>query len=181
MNFKNRLYSILIIFTLALVLIIIFLVYPLFLDIKNISRETLSNKEESAFLQDQSREFDSFKNKISIYEPDLFKMEKIFIDPKDPVKFIEFLESTSLNSNIELSINLVKDTTKDSLNNPQVSYFQVDARGSFQNIMIFFQKIEKGPYLLKINKASISNLGKTEQVRESNNLLEAVFIIQPIK
>lgn len=181
MNFKNRLYLILIIFTLVSVLIIIFLVYPLFLDIKNISKEILSNKEESAFLQDQSQEFDSFKNKLNRYEPDLHSMEQLFINPKDPVTFIEFLESTSSDSNVELMINLVKNTAKDSLDNPQVSYFQVDAKGSFQNILLFFQKIEKGPYLLKINKVSMSASEKTNQSSESTNLVEAVFVIQPIK
>jgi len=173
MKTQNKIYSTSAFFVVTVTLLIVFLIYPTFRDFREKSREILYNKEKTVFLHMQKQELDNFEQNFKNYQANLNKIEKLFIDPKNPVDFIRFLEQTSYSLNLDVDINLVKDITKEQTNT-QLSYFQIYSKGDFNDILEFFEKIENGPYLLQINKLTL-DAGNSD---ESSSMVEASFLIQ---
>mgnify|MGYP003393816399 FL=1 len=174
MKIQNKIYLILSVSILICLTLIIFLIYPLFLDFKKTSSEIMSDKQQAALLYNQSQELDYFYEVIESYQDDLDEISRSFVDISDPVSFIEFLEDTALGLDVNLDISLVKDSSK---SNSSITNFQVSAQGSFQNVIILSQKIESETYLLKINKLSMSKI----TTEKDSSSVEAVIIIQPLK
>lgn len=174
MNLKNRIYSTFGLFVVITLLLVAFLIYPTFRDISEVSREILYNKEKTVFLHTQNQELDNFKKSFDSYQANLNKVENLFIDPKNPVDFVRFIEKTSSNLNLEVDINLVKDSTKEQTSNPQFSSFQIYTKGNFTSILEFSEKIEHGPYLLQINKLALD----ADHDQSASSMVGANFLVQ---
>lgn len=169
---KTKIYTIIALFLLLSIVMIVFLVYPALKDIKKTSKEIVSNREGLKFIEVQNTELENFKKNYKNYEPNLKKIDQLFIDPNNPVSFIKFLEKTALDLNIDPEINLSYQFSQEDLKNQAKTEFQIFTKGSFSNILRFSEKIENGPYLVKIKSLT---MGKSEG---SNNLVEANFLIE---
>lgn len=152
--FKNKTYSALAVFGLIILSLILFFIFPLLLELKNSSGKLLSEKNDAAMLIAQSNEIESFKKAYGGYKPNLEKMEKMFIDPKNPVEFIKFLENAALASGIKSKISLVSNQE-----NPDTASFQLFSSDDFSKILRFSEKLENGPYLIQIQNVSIKSAG----------------------
>ncbi len=161
-------------------LLVVFLIYPALKDIKSNSIEVLSNREKTAFIHLQSKELDKYSKSLTNYKGNLDKIDQLFIDPKNPVNFIKFLEKTSSDLNIEVSVNLVTPSSKEINSAYHTSSFLINVIGNFQNIIRFSEKLETSPYLLKINSLSINKLVQDEENQKSSNLLGASFMVQVV-
>ena len=97
---KNKIYIIFGAFVGITTALVIFSVWPLLVEIKTNTKELLLGKNNLATMNAQVNEIENFEKKYSLYKPDLEKMEQLFIDSKDPVDFIKFLEKTASDSEI---------------------------------------------------------------------------------
>ncbi|MSU60445.1 MAG: hypothetical protein EXS52_00830 [Candidatus Staskawiczbacteria bacterium] len=100
MDVKNKIYITITLFSAAALTLIALLVYPTFKDIKNISGEILLKRVEASSMDFQNRALDNFKKKYKEYGSNLVKINQSFVDIKNPVDFIEFLEKTATESDI---------------------------------------------------------------------------------
>ena len=181
MKIKNKIFIIIIIFALIGLVLIVFLIYPVLRDIKNISDDISSRKKEVALVSAEYRELYDFKKKYDEYKDDLNKIDQLFVNSQDPVDFIKFLETTSSNSgiNIETSLtSLVKNKATDKI--PVIS-FQIHAKGDFANILRFSERLETDQYLIKMKNFTVK---KSEQhigdEKEPSIISEAIFLMDAV-
>lgn len=175
----NKIYIIILIFAIIILFLIIFLVYPALKEIENNSKEILSNKDKVVFTDAEFKELDNFIKKHKDYKSDLEKIDKLFIDSKNPVNFIEFLETISYNSNVSSSINLVSSAGDQNINGLPVAVFQISAKADILNILKLIKKIETGPYLIRIQNLTIKK-SEQDNIKGENlsNRVDAIFLIE---
>jgi len=157
MAIKKRIYSTLIIFAFLIILIIVFIVFPLFCEIKNNSKELIVQKEKFVDLETKIINLEKFKVSYTELRPFLKEIDNLFVDSKAPIEFIGFLENTSKESQLKIEILPTSDkkTEKDFW-----SYltFQITSTGSFPNFLKFLEKLENSLYLVEIQNINIGKL-----------------------
>lgn len=153
MNSNNKIYIISSVFALAALLLFVFYIWPISKEIEQNSQDLISAKNDITTLGAQINETENFKKNYATYKPNLDKIDGLFIDPKNPVDFIKFLEDTASASQITSQISLPPS----SENSPQFVIFQLSSRGSFSGVLNFSKKIEAGPYLIEIENLTIQN------------------------
>lgn len=179
MKTKTGIYTIIIFFSAVSIFVIVFLIYPALRDIENSSKEILSNKEGLNFINAQNAELDNFKKNYKDYEPNLKKTEQLFVNPKNPISLIEFLEKMASNLNIVTEIHLNYPANNENSNKTIATEFQISAKGNFLDILKFSEKVETGPYLIKINNLTIKKLDQNlDNAKNSDNLVEANFLAE---
>lgn len=162
---NNKIYIILSVFALISLFLIVFLIWPLFNEIKKNSQDLISARNSMVTLSAQTSETDKFKKNYDGYKLNFERIDQLFIDPNNPVNFIEFLERTANNSGItsQISLPLSSKESKDFI------IFQLSSKGSFEGVLNFLEKIESGPYLIEVGSLNIKN---------SVNVVDASFTIK---
>jgi len=153
MSIRNKKIFASISFSLLIFFLISFLIYPLFQDIRNISKELNFKKRELILLENRISNSEDFQK----IKPDLKKIEDVFVEKELPVDFISFLENLSRESKVSIEISsLIQEKEKDFL------LFQIKSIGSFPNFLKFLEKIENSKYLVEIQNLNISRLSPEE-------------------
>jgi hypothetical protein len=142
--------------------LIIFFIWPLFNEIERNSEDLVSARNNIINLNAQISETNNFKKNYEIYKPNLEKIDRLFVDPRNPVDFIEFLENTASEFKITSKISLPP-----SLNSSQFIIVQFASKGSFSNTLNFVKTIETRSYLIEIEDLEIQN---SDQNQKNNNI-----------
>ncbi|MBI3337086.1 MAG: type 4a pilus biogenesis protein PilO [Candidatus Staskawiczbacteria bacterium] len=150
-----------------------FLIYPALRDVKNISKEIFLSKSKVISLNEQNMELNNFKKKYNNYSYNLEKVDQLFVDSKDPVNFIEFLEKTANDSGIGTDVKLDISLSKEGFNNLPVAISSIYGTGQFLNILKFSEKLDASPYLMRIKDLTIKK-SPQEPTVDFNFLVEAV-------
>ncbi len=151
----------------------LFLIFFLFKEVKNSSEAFSLGKEKITSLSEEKENREKMEDVYKNYQPDLGKIEKVFIDPEVPIEFISFLEETASTSQAQLKIlSMTKKTDKkDSWPN---LLFQLSVTGSFFNFSKFLEKLENSPYLIEILELNVRALSEKEiESKEFENLSSA--------
>lgn len=130
------------------ILLIVFIVFPLFEEVKKNSEAFLLEKNKIASLSKEEEGREKMEGLYKNYQSDLEEIEKVFVDPEVPIEFIGFLEKTATVSQIQLKIlSMIKKIEKEDPW-PGLS-FQLSAVGSFPDFLRFLEKLENSPYLIE--------------------------------
>ena len=149
-------------------IVIIFIIFPLIGNIKNISKDLVLQKSEIFLLEQKEG---NLKNLKTIYNSNQKNFEKIdasFVDPNTPISFIGFLEKIAANSQADIEISLTGE--KSSFENGLS--FSVSLSSSFPNFLKFLEKLENGPYLVEVSSL---NIGRTIEGKISAALTFSVL------
>ncbi|MCX6720502.1 MAG: hypothetical protein NTW11_01735 [Candidatus Staskawiczbacteria bacterium] len=152
---NNKIYINFSIFAGVALLFVIFIIWPLFSGIEKESEDLISAKDNIASLKAQTVETGKFGKDYQNYNANLNKISQMFVDPNNPVDFIEFLESADQEAQITSQISM---SPADKAN--QFIIFQISSKGSFSGFLKFSEILEAGPYLLEIENMNIQNLDK---------------------
>ena len=161
MTIKKKITISTVFFLVLSILLIVFLIYPLFLEIKKNSQDFLSQKQKLIALEEKVENLEKFKIVFPEISPTLEKIDNLFIDPEVPVDFIRFLEKTSQDSQISLKISPAPPLKIEKDPWPSLS-FQLSLAGSFPNLSNFLEKLKSSFYLIEIQNLTISCLSETE-------------------
>jgi len=142
----------LLIFALIAISLAVFLIYPLFNQIKTDSYNIISAKDKIATIEVQAQEINKFKNNYQAYKVKLDEFSQLFINPSEPIDFIKFLENTAVQSGVSSKISLQTSSLTD------FAVFQDAVSGTFTQVMYFIKRIETGPYLVELQNLSVQNL-----------------------
>lgn len=182
MTLKNKFNLSLIIYLIFGTLLIVFLIYPLYKDIKNNSQELISQKQEEASLENKIKNIEEFKKKYREIKPNLEKIETLFVESEVPLEFISFLEKTSQDCQTptQISPSSVAKITEDPW--PSIA-FQITSVSSFPNLLKFLEKLESSKYLIEIQNLNITRLSEAElKPKEIESLsptnIRAIFAIK---
>lgn len=166
MTLKNKINSPLIIFSILSISLIIFLIYPLFKEIKNNSEDLISKKQKLFSFKTKIENLEKFQSLWQEIEPNFKKIDQLFIDSEVPVEFISFLEATARDCEIPIEISSalpskIKEDPWPSL------FFQISSTTSFSKFLRFLAKIETSPYLIEIQNLNTRRLtGKELKLKE---------------
>lgn len=181
MKTKHTIYITASFFLIVSAILVVFLAYPALKDIESISQDILSKRIEAASMDFQNRELDNFKNKYAEYAPILESISQSFVDVKNPVNFITFLEKTANDLAIDFDINLNTSSKKEGAAKEPAVMFQVFAKGKFSDILVFSETLERGPYLVIIKNVSMK---KTEEdilsKTRAPGIIDANFLIEVV-
>ena len=157
MTLKNKINLSLIIFIILSVCLIVLVIYPLFKEIKNSSEELVSEKQKLFSLERKIENLKEFQTLWLKIEPNLKKIDQLFIDPQVPVEFVNFLEKIAKDNEIliEISSALSSKTEED----PWPSLLlKINSTAPFSEILKFLEKIETSPYLIEIQNLNARRL-----------------------
>jgi len=183
MTLKNKINLSLIFFLILAIFLIAFLIYPLLENIKNNSKEIISQKKEILSLENKINDIKEFKKNYAKIKLNLEKIETLFTNLEAPIDFISFLEKTSEDCHLIIKI-VPAAITKEKGEEPWSSLsFSITSAGSFPNFLRFLEKLESGPYLTEVQNLSIKRLQDTElKSKEFENLslgdIQASFLIK---
>jgi len=167
---NSKIYKTLSVFGTLSLILIVFFVWPAFKGIEKSSQNLISAKINLVTLDAQINEAENFKKNYDSYKPNLDKMDQLFVDPKNPVDFIEFLENTALSCQITSQAFLPSPSIGSKSASQDFIILQIVSKGSFSDVLNFLKKIETGIYLVEVKNLTIKNL-------ETKNT-EAAFTIK---
>ena len=98
MSHKNKFYITLGLLVVIMLCLAVFLIYPVFQDIQDASRQILSDQGKESFISDQNIILSDFKTKYKEYGSHLENVDKFLVDAQNPLDFIKFLEKTAADS-----------------------------------------------------------------------------------
>jgi len=176
---NKRSYIIILVFLLLSLLVIAFFLWPYFNEIRMQSKELVSERDRTSSLNMQIRELPSFKKEYDSYLPNMQKIGKMFIDPQDPIAFIEFMENAALDSEIVLKVSPQFSSEDES----RSIAFQLAGNGIYNKVLNFIKKLEYGPYLINIEDLNISiqkegGAPKTNIVKDLSEEVQANLLIR---
>lgn len=159
MALKNKINLLITVFVISIVLLVVFGIYPLFTEIKKNSQEVILEKKTLLSLEAKTEDLEKFKNFYKDIEPNLEKIDNLFIDSETPVEFIGFLEKINRDCELSLKISLTPPIRLEKDSWPSVT-FQMNSIGSFPYFLKFLEKLESSPYLIEIQNLSVNKLEK---------------------
>jgi len=174
---RKKIYLWLLFFGLVSLFFISFLTPKFLKEIRANSQELISLKDDLASFQRETENLQQLRKIYQNYQENLTKIEKIFIDPKLPIEFIDFLEKNAQISQLEYKISPVSARESES---SASLFFQTSTSGSFPNFLRFLEKLENSPYLIDILNLNVKKLteGKIRSGGLSPQDVEATFLIK---
>jgi len=164
MKHKNKIHITFLIFALSFLILAVFDVWPLLYSIGQDSRDLISAKNDIFTLNQQVKETDKFKKNYEDYKFNFAKIDQLFIDPSNPVDFIEFLENTASNFSVASQVSLQSSQKADQ----NFVIFQLSSNGKFSDILNLLSKIESGPYLVEVDNMNIKDIGSSAITKITN-------------
>ena len=161
MTLKNKINLSLIIFSILSINLIVFLIYPLFKEIKNNSEDLISKKQNLLSLEAKIENLEKFQSLWQEIEPNFKKIDQLFIDPEVPVEFISFLETTARDCEVPIEISSALPSKIEEDPWPSL-FFQISSTTSFSKFLRFLAKIETSPYLIEIQNLNTRRLTEKE-------------------
>lgn len=158
--------------------LLVFVIHPIFKGIEKGYEEIALNKNNTLSVSLQNVQLDEFKGKYEEYKPNLEKVTSAFIDEKNPVDFIKFLEAAASESGVSAEISIAQPPKTQVAGNNIVA-FQAVVRGDFLDILRFCETLERGHYLAAVKSffAKKSALDASEKKSEAGEV-EAIFLIE---
>lgn len=147
-------------------------------DIKNDSRNIVLEENNIISLGNQLKEIESFNNKYSGLNPNLEKIDQLFVDSKNPVSFIEFLEKISSDSQINSVIALQSSLQKEKVSGWQYLTFNISCDGDYLKTLKFLERLENSPYLIEVSNIAIKKSGDSVALAYSSNSVETFFLLK---
>lgn len=167
MTLKNKITASIITLLLLVVCFIVFLIRPLYKDIEESSLEIVFEKQKIVALESKIKNIEEFRKNYQGIKENLEKVEGLFINSEAPVDFISFLEESSQITRIPLEISPSSVREEGSDKWPSIA-FSLSSTCPFTNFLRFLEKLESGPYLIKVTGLNIGKL--TEKEMESQRL-----------
>jgi cell division protein FtsB len=176
MEKKNKNYFFFMVVSLLIIFTSGFIIFSLFIDIKEASAQYLKEKEEIRELTVKNEKLRD-ENHQEVKEM-ITSVNRLFINPDRPVEEIIFLENKIKESNLSGQLEVGKK--ENSVSDPWPSLnFNLELKGSRNQIFSFLQKLKEKEWLFSIDKMSIKNLDQNEDeenISEADIILKAYFL-----
>ena len=159
------------------IVVLIFLIYFLFNQIKEESRNLTLQKNRLAELEIRAENLKKFQETRNVYQPNLEKIKKLFINPAEPINLIEFLEKEAQLNHLSLEITPLSRAEAEKLG-PFMN-FSLKLTGFFPDFLKFLERIESNTgFLIEIQQLSIKRVVEKEKELEKEKGIEATLLIK---
>lgn len=174
MNPKQRTIIFLIIFGIVITGLLGFIIYFQLRGISRASEELIAEKKELILFQKRMGQLEQFKKTYKELEPNLKKMDNLFVDPEVPIDLIKFWENVAEKRglSIEISPAIIRSLSSAPWNSMG---FQIVLAGSFSDFLKFLEKIENSPNLIEIQSLALKKQEEISRNEIRATLLTKVF------
>jgi len=170
---NKKIYLSTIIFGILSVSLIVFVIWPLFREVRTTSQNLFLEKNKIVYLSKEKENLQNIEQSYKAHQPDLDRIENLFIEPSVPIELINFLEKVAISSQVKSEISSMTQNTGKIDSWPSLS-LQLSVTGSFANFSKFLDKLESGPYLIEVLNLSARQLTKNElEAKELKNIPDA--------
>lgn len=139
----------------------VFWAWSSFYQIKEAARSFVLQKNRLAELEARKENLRIFIENREQYRAGLERIDKLFVNAKEPIAFIEFLEKEAALT--ELTIEIIPFTAQAIEGEPwQSIHFQISVEGDFPRVARFLERLERNDYLLQLLNLNINRLEKKE-------------------
>lgn len=177
MSVKNSIYLIALVSLGVSGALIVFLIYPALRDIKNGANEIMAYQDKTASFDAESKELKAFKETYEARKLNLEKISRMFVAVQEPIDFIRFIEKISYDSGVATEINTLPTAQEKGQESAEVTPFQVYAKGNFTGITQFAEKLESGPYLVRITHITMKKVAQDVE-KNTNHQVDSTFSIE---
>ena len=150
-----------------------FLIYPLWTSVQEKSARLKQKQKKITEVETQSQQLHNLQQSLNDAESSFATLDKLFINEEAPVSFLEFLEKTANDS--DLNINITPSAGAKRKKEPwSPTFFKVSGKGTFKQGVDFIKKLEYAPYLVKIQTLEF-NKKEVKEGKININLLIKVY------
>ena len=177
MNLKRKKYYISFIFVFLSLVLILGLIFPLFNQIRKNVVQVFLQEQTIAQAETRRGEIKDLKKDYQRIQADLEKMRELFVDSQEPINFVKFLEEIAISSGVNIALTFLTRTEEEEDLWPSLS-FRVSFESSFENFMMFLDKIESSFFLIEIESLRLNRInerrirGEALQVRKIEAVLD---------
>lgn len=157
MSTKKKIYFWLIFFTGVSLVFLVFVIPKLLGEIRGNSEDLIDLRGQLVLLQKEAKNLDELEKVYQSHQSTLEKIDTLFIDPKMPLDFINFLDKEAQLSSLKIEISLTPTIKKESDPWPSLT-LMISTYGSLPNLLRFLGKIENSPYLIEIGNLDVKRL-----------------------
>lgn len=166
MNLNKELILYILGVTAILAVMIVFLVIPLIKGIRSSSQDFVENRKKVVNLQREKRHYIALKQEYEDSKGKFEKINSLFVNSEVPVKFIEFLEESSVKANFPIEVSPGPGTQSKSDLWPTI-FFKVAGSGSFTDFAKFLERVENSPFLVEVQDLNVDRLTEEDVRGES--------------
>jgi len=176
---KNSVALVACFFAAVFLLMLVFLIWPVWQDIARVSRQIISDRATAASMQQQAAAVADFKEQYPAHQAGLENIHAMGVDAANPVQFFKFIEGIATMFQVKAEIRLAPQAEK----NASPNTFEILVKESeFANVLKFSHALENGSYAAHIQaldiKTAITVAGGT---KFPQTLLDANIIITTMK
>lgn len=154
MAVSKEIYIIISAYLLVALFLLIFFIFLPFKEIQRKSQELILQKNNALLLESEFQKIENFRERYEEYRSNLEKVDNLFVDSQNLVKFIEYLEKSASDLQIKLEISTPSFKSEEPFPSANLQLF---ALGDFSKILSFSKELEIGPYLIRIKNLNIEN------------------------
>lgn len=167
MNSRKKTIIVVIIFGIATLALIYFVIYFLLNDIKKDSQAFVAYEENLVVLRSKIGSLKKFEKNYQLNQQNFEKIDRLFYNPEVPTdikKFADFLRKTAEDSQILFDKEIPPPSSKKTIAADPWPFvtFQLTFQGSLSNVAKFLEKLESAPYLIEISNLTMKRLTKKE-------------------
>lgn len=176
MTAKQKIKIDIVVFALVALLMVFLGLMPLLSSLAKTSRELSVQKAILLTLENQIAVLKDFQDSEPLYQANVEKIDASFIAQEAPIAFIEFLEQEAQAQGLDILISSVKEASEKKAMRLTTA-FQAAVAGSFSDCFTFLKRLEKSPWLVKIDQINMDRVGEKEKPLSFKNLSEGEVVL----
>ncbi|MDP2934280.1 MAG: hypothetical protein Q8N59_00700 [bacterium] len=146
MSIKQKIYLIFAVIVTIFIVLTLFVIKPLFLEIKKTAASVLESRERLMSLEGMDKKYvEEVEADYKDINDKIIEIKKQLIDKNEAVKFFEALESVASSTNNEIEISA-----------SEFPSLTLGLFGTFPNFMKFLGWLENGDYFIDVNSVNIT-------------------------
>jgi Tfp pilus assembly protein PilO len=171
LNQKNKNIALAMVVLVLNAALIYFLILPTIEKIKNLRNEILNIEIDSANKITQERNIKDLNNKIKKIQPQLDKINSIFINQNREIEFINALEDTASKHDVsqKLNIDFNNPAKGEAFNTVPVG---INANGNYDNLISYLSSIEAMSFYINIDNISFEASANNANANNTNRPFE---------
>lgn len=150
--------------------LILFVIWPIFLSIRETKSLLIEKKKNIAILQQKQLQVKALESHYAKLQSPLNKIEQMFFQTstENILNFLSYLDALSEKSKVNLTVDA--GGKRDNGNLSKLS-FTLKATGSIKNIVDFLTALENMPYFLEIKQLDMKLFDKGENLTAQINII----------
>jgi Tfp pilus assembly protein PilO len=170
LNGKNKSIFVILIILLINISIIYFVVWPTIDNIEKLNKNILQNIIDTENQTAQNQQAGELNNKLKKIEPQINRINTIFISKNRELEFINALDAIASTSSYKItqitSIDFKNPQKQDGFNKVSIS---IDASGDFDSLVKYFLALESMNYYINIESVSFYSNYSNKNIIISDN------------